>query len=507
MNREMMERWRLGWFVALAMLLLAAHLLLVPFACDDAYIHFRVAERFIETGRPFYNIGEAVSASSSPVWTLLLTLVFAITGAAPAAVALLNAICTTLLCVVSTCVVSQLTKQRSLLLDISVTLFVLAIVIVPSVELMETPLALLLLLSGVQRVLVDKPRGFMLLGIAASTRLELAVFPLLFAIHALLRPGARWQRLLVDLLSGAAPFALYQWLFFGALVPQTIRAKQQVYGLGLPEFAANLTEAIYGSILVPYGVLIPRLHVLSVLILGVWAVLVFRRERFALPWQGILLPAGGLLILDAYAVGGVPLFEWYNPLYGVPLAMGVLCAAWGYRGWIGHLVATTAMLPCLATLLQTIGGAFVHESAFPGYEKGLRVQQYLQVGESLRQRYPSAVLASAEIGALGFAFRGKMLDGVGLISPEALRFHPLSIPAERANRFIGAIPSGLVAEAKPELVVGFDPFLRGFLASQERANYREDDLLNLTALPWGTLRVFIRKGEDGEVALPVSRSE
>ncbi len=501
MNVESRERWQLGWFVSLGMLLVAAHQLLLPFACDDAYIHFRVAERFIETGRPYYNAADPVIASSSPVWTIALTICFALFGVSPAVVAGLNAVLTAGVCVMAARLVAALCGQRSLLLDISVSVAVLTLVVVPSIELMETPLALFLLCWGILRVLANQPRGFLLLGFALCTRLELAVFPLLLSVLLWRRERHAFGASLMELFMSVVPFLVYHLMFFGALLPQTLRAKHLVYGLGLPEFASNLTEAVYGAVMAGGGALIPRFHVLVLLMVAMGAVLLFRRERFALPWYTVLIPVGGLIILDVYAFVGVPLFEWYNPLYQVPMVLGVVAAAWGYRGFIGHCLLWVMLLPPLATLGLVLGGAFVDETLFPGYEKGLRVQQYLQVGESLRQRYPDGVLAAAEVGALGFAFRGRVLDGVGLISPQALAFHPLPIPSERANRFIGALPAKLVATERPLLVVGYDPFLRGFLGGPEHEQYQVDELTTLPPLRWGALRVFIRRNNQDERSL------
>jgi hypothetical protein len=41
---------------------------------DDAYIHMRIAHNLLRTGHPYFNPGERVMVTSSPVWTLLLSL-------------------------------------------------------------------------------------------------------------------------------------------------------------------------------------------------------------------------------------------------------------------------------------------------------------------------------------------------------------------------------------------------------------------------------------------------
>ncbi len=45
---------------------------MMPFAFDDAYIHFRIAENFARLGRPYYNPTEPVFTTSSFIWTCLL---------------------------------------------------------------------------------------------------------------------------------------------------------------------------------------------------------------------------------------------------------------------------------------------------------------------------------------------------------------------------------------------------------------------------------------------------
>src|SRR6185503_3189971 len=71
------------------------------YAFDDAYIHFRIARHLAEHGHPYYNLGEAVMASSSTAWTIVLAAFFALGGSA-SSVALLEAAFTTLAVVVYT---------------------------------------------------------------------------------------------------------------------------------------------------------------------------------------------------------------------------------------------------------------------------------------------------------------------------------------------------------------------------------------------------------------------
>lgn len=39
---------------------------------DDAYIHLRIAQNLIRTGHPYFNPGDPVMVTSSPIWTIVL---------------------------------------------------------------------------------------------------------------------------------------------------------------------------------------------------------------------------------------------------------------------------------------------------------------------------------------------------------------------------------------------------------------------------------------------------
>ena len=92
--------------VALSVVL---HVGLSSWPFDDAFIHLRVAERLLDTGEPFYNPGERVMASSSPVWTLLLAGLFALLPREPSVVAGLNA----LLCGLGAGIFAALSRRLS----------------------------------------------------------------------------------------------------------------------------------------------------------------------------------------------------------------------------------------------------------------------------------------------------------------------------------------------------------------------------------------------------------
>src|SRR5262245_28589405 len=53
------------------------------YPADDAYIHMRIARNFATHGVPYFNIDQPVSGSSSLLWLVLLSGLFAAFGASP----------------------------------------------------------------------------------------------------------------------------------------------------------------------------------------------------------------------------------------------------------------------------------------------------------------------------------------------------------------------------------------------------------------------------------------
>jgi hypothetical protein len=132
------------------------------------------------------------------------------------------------------------------------------------------------------------------------------------------------------------------------------------------------------------------------------------------------------------------------------------------------------------------------------------VKAYLNIGTILNDEYPNATLLTSEIGGLGYAFRGRILDAAGLASPGALDFHPMKVPEQRSSGNIGAIPPGYVKLNTPDLIVSYDYFAQALLKDEVIQQYNvilipaflpEDakNFENKAILDNRYLRVYIRK--------------
>ena len=142
--------------------------------------------------------------------------------------------------------------------------------------------------------------------------------------------------------------------------------------------------------------------------------------------------------------------------------------------WQQAIVSLFAVLISLnpfANLGLNTYAALVDRSNSPQAATGMRVQRYLEVGKLLHELYPTARLMTSEIGGLGYAFGGEIVDGAGLITPAALEYHPMQVPEQRRNGRIGAIPAAFVYQQLPELVVSYEVFVQEFDVSDYQTAY------------------------------------
>jgi len=181
----------------------------------------------------------------------------------------------------------------------------------------------------------------------------------------------------------------------------------------------------------------------------------------------------------AYISHRVFVFDWYLPLVLISLSIGILCGTSRLGLWkevIGIAFAGALLASFVATdgpeLLSALEGS---PAPIAAYGPEARVHEYQRIGASLYDVCPTANLMSSEIGALGWTFHGPILDGLGLASPEAVRYHPIPVPGGLANpNFFGimsGIPGGYVRDFRPDLIVSYDIFAQPALPAVASLHY------------------------------------
>ncbi len=495
-----------------AALAIVARLATGPRAIDDAYITFRYARNLAEGLGLVYNPGEWVLGTTTPLWAVLLAGLYRLGAvdlplAAVALAATFDAASAALLAHLAL----RLGWSRLGAAVVGVAWALNPLSIAFATGGMESSLFVLvtlasLSLAGARRsvatsalaggaILVRPEAGLLaavVVGWACWERRRLALGPLLAAALPLLA-------------AAGALAALY-----GSPVPQSVIAKQVVYRqdaplanllvlalqAGLPGWWPGMIAALgaVGSV----GMAAVGLALLGILLHAASRTVL---QRGDLCWQPFA--AFGLAYLTFYVAAGareVPLFPWYlaplAPLYLLAWSAGLPALGTSYPGvprgaQHPHPLPDGRASEGNAPLTQGEGYPGPAHSAGPRGTRGARAHHswlaaallvwqvvaldwrqpfsplgtdrtreraYEGIGRQLaRELPPGAVVAAPEIGALGYASGLRILDTVGLVSPEALRYYPL--PAEQLVSNNG-VPARLVEERQPDAVVALDEFAR-----------------------------------------------
>lgn len=478
-----------AWY-ALAALGLACslwlHLRLGDMGFDDTWIHLRIARNLLATGHAWFNTNERVMATSSPLWTILMAALHV--PSHPSMLPVLEAVLLWSACVLAFCIARQsFAGQSELLRDglsLLAAILTAALLLGSSVGQMESPLAVLLLLGAWRAVQRRSGMALPLFAMAAATRLEYLPVWLLATVVALV-----WShRHRIAALEGIGiVLALAGWTLaqFHVLLPNSMRAKQISYDLSLRQSVQQFVglrlrdgamAALLFAVVVVAGALLWR-HTRT----GTSGA---KRRQAALPLASTLL---GLLLVLEYLMHRTVIFDWYRPLYLVPLTLGVLLL----RPAVARASARRALAVAQVLLLAWFAAPAMH--ALPGFVRAAitpsvaqksridhgdyaRVQEYLEVGSVLQRACPGGRMLASEIGGLGWTFRGELLDGFGIASPGALQYQPLRSGAPK-----GGIPVAYLLQQRPDVVVSYTVMSVEPLASS--AVQQQYDLLPLSTSP------------------------
>ncbi|HSB66952.1 MAG TPA: hypothetical protein VLD65_10255, partial [Anaerolineales bacterium] len=432
--------------------LIVIHLNLRGYAFDDAYIHFRIATHLAEHGQPFFNLGEAVMASTSTGWTILLAILtralqlLRIPTDLPIIVSIINAAASGAGAAIYLAVFNQLIpKPHHWVIDLLFYFTYLGIVLPSSIGLMEIPVSLMI--AGLIILLLIKRNHWSLvgLGVLPFFRPELIVVAGLAILLIILTKRFTAREVILFTFIGATPFIVYELYFFRTLIPNTVTTKSIVYSLTNVAAAKYFIQKIFDDLAL-LGMAIKISFTQQIIYAGfvLWVIVSFififcyktfrqfmnRKSLDEVDLLGWLLLLWCLSIVSVYLYKRIFIFSWYDPLYAVPISLVMGFIIFNRQKKNLYPVMAIMLLPLMlgqiSSLVQVGLGAFVDVRYAPEFLFSARVRNYLQVGRQLYEKYPQARLMTSEIGGIGYSFQGYIYDGVGLVSPEALKYHPIS---------------------------------------------------------------------------------
>jgi arabinofuranosyltransferase len=449
--------------VALAVL---ARLAPGPRTIDDAYITFRYARNLLAGRGIVYNPGEAVFGASTPGFMLLLAaLGFFLGGAAapfPELAWILGALLDGLTCW------ALIKIGESLQVKPAGIATALVWSIAPwSVSFalggMETSLLVLLSCLTVLFLIQKRDSASAFAGgLAWLTRPDALILLAPLALERLRRalPAGRFNREREPLRARefalfAAPVSLwyaYATWAFGSPLPHSVSAKVVAYELpplsGLVRLLQHYSTPFIAHETLGLGwikvgiVLYPALFALG-------SIALIRRRPEA--WPFLAYP---WLYFAVFAAFNPLIFRWYltPPLpmlmFGIFLGLLRLSRDLKVERLFPLIVAPAFLFTALGWTLHPDHGADrpAPEMAYIQLEL-----LYRRAADRLEGEIgPSQLLAAGDIGTLGYYTGARLLDTVGLVSPQAVAYYPLPESMYIINY---AVPPGLILDAKPDFLV------------------------------------------------------
>ncbi len=469
----------------LVALALAARMIPGSRPVDDSFITYRYARNILSGNGFVYNPGERVMGTTTPLFTFLMVALGSLTGGAQAPFPYLS-MGINMLADAATCILLwRLGKRAGSELAGAAAGLVWAIApfsVTFAIGGMETSLVVFLM-TATMYTFVEK--RYTLTGLCAILALLtrpdtiLLVGPLFLerSIRALRGERVHWREALVFFLPGLAWLAFSTW-YFGTPVPHSVTAKLEVYLLDpgasftrlLQHYATPFLESntLGASLAVGIGIILyPFLYLVG-------ALKAWRNERRLLAY--LIYP---WLYLIVFSLPNPLIFRWYMtpplPPYILFILIGMEKVLRDIFSFQLHrkkasalpIAAWRAWLPAMLVLLIPLSSSLTEWRLHPDHGPDrpapmmawFKLEQlYMQVSAEIAPMMDSnTVLAAGDVGVLGFYTPARILDTVGLNSPQALKYYPID-PVDYVTNY--AIPAALLLEEKPDWAVFLEVYGR-----------------------------------------------
>jgi hypothetical protein len=488
----------------------------LPF--DDAFITFRYVENLVNGKGLVYNEGERIFGSSTPLYLLALVVVKFLFVSTPLPVlsVLFNMAPFAFSGLAVYLLLRTLTGHR----------FYAALC---SAAFLVEPRFLAWSLGGMESFLFST---LLLLAFWAATKRRPIWLGLFIGLTCLTRPegillaavviAAFFREKKFLLLTAAAcvlvvlPWILFTFYYYGSPIPLSLIAKSRpLYDLP-PGHASSRMTARFADWLVgrPFSRVPETGAYIALGLVGLSTLVslaskVYRDRKAWLP--GVMFCA----YFGFYTIGNPLIFSWYWPpvficgslalIIAIP-ALGHLLEEWlEWRGKkipsVSRGVTITVLIPggliLLAALIRYGVGEGPQDLILNNPER-LRIKAYQEAAERINEvSEKTDVVASPEVGSLGFYCKGRVLDACGLVSPEAIPFLPVPKKQRPRDPSVGSISVELVKETQPDFVVVMPTFAAFSLA---RSKWFYNHYTQMLSIPlpqkcWGseTLRIFRKK--------------
>lgn len=481
---------------------------------DDAFITYRYARNILAGYGFTYNPGEFIQGTTTPLFTLMLTLAGLFTGG-PAApfpwIALLLSAAADALTALLLIKFGQRLGRPTAGTAAAAAWMIAPFSVTFAVGGLETSLYILLLTASAYFYLIRRMRLTALLtAFALITRPDALILAALLVGDRLRIQFLSYRKgpdrnpfftreLLAEVLIFLMPLIIwygFAWLYFGSPIPHSVTAKTIAYRLSptaglirlLQHYATPfLGQHTFGSRWIPIGlVLYPFLCLVG-------SRQAWKTHQRTLPW--LIYP---WLYLVVFAAANPLIFRWYLspplPPYMLTIMIGLenitenlmrllpLKLPDGGGKKLNYYALTALMLPVVMSL-QAWTLTPDHGPSRPAPKMAfIKLEQLYQSASQviladLQQAGEPAglfgpVLAAGDVGVLGYSTGLPILDTVGLNSAQAVDYYPLP---EQAYSINYAVPAELILDHRPEYLVILEIYGRNTLLPNQ--SFQEEYLL------------------------------
>ena len=387
---------------------LAARLIVGAHITDDAYITMRYSRNLSAAGSMSYNPPDAVLGTSSPLWTAVLAGGIAV-GASPQSTAMVVACLADLISIVVLLTSPVGTSMAAIAAAAAIAAW--PAYIVYAVSGMETSFYV----AGIVWFVTAASRNWVFASAIAASLASLArpdgallvVLGIAWAWRVKGKAAAFRFGLAAAMLCG--PWIAYAFIRFGSVIPASVLAKSSANDPWTMSFE-NLSGYFFTGIYVPLTVL--------ALIGFLWVVKtagVFWRLWSVWAWTY----TAAMTAANAFTH-----FPWYFvpllPIYLAAAALGVERLI-SRASWLTRLADAPAARPLFAAVM--VGVLLTRMTPLRSYLDAAasgRETLYASVAAELAAIDPRCTVAATEIGTVGYYYPGRVLDLVGLVSPEVV---------------------------------------------------------------------------------------
>jgi hypothetical protein len=501
----------------LFLFLLAFSARMIPGArtIDDSYITFRYAQNILAGEGFVYNPGDPVLGTTTPLYTLIMVVLGSVSGGTqapfPELAMLVNALADGLTAVLLY-MIGRHFKKNLAGFGAALAWCITPFSVTFAIGGLETSVVVLLLVGMSYYYLEGRvTAAAFLASLALLTRPDTLLLVGPIALDHFIRilrkqSKLRWQDVLALLLLPLIWYSFATWQF-GSPIPHSVQAKLGAYRLGPEEGLIRLLQH-YATPFMADRWFGAAFAVGSGLLLYPFLYFIGARSFFKRNTRSLTIMLYPWLYLLVFAVANPLIFRWYLtpplPFLFIGILAGVQEFFSSVFSWpklkIPKFIQST-LLVILITLIpfaNLLCNWEIHpdhglDRPAPGmawYQLELLYHKAAQIVQPFLT--PDTTLAAGDVGVLGYYTQARILDTVGLNSPEALPYYPLDEKYYVTNY---AVAPDLIIAEQPELVILMEVYGRLGLFQDPRFIEQYDLLALIPSDIYGSegMLIYIRK--------------